>query len=191
MASATAKSERTTHAASSWSRATVVGIVAGAVAALVMGAVAMMAAATYQGTGMFTPLYHIGSAFGWGESAQAMGTSMEQAGAGDLFYFTAGPAAVGMLIHLMTGSAWGILFAWAIRGLDVARSAVVALGVAFGLAVMLVMAYLVLPALATLSGSGAPIRDMASMVGWGTFTLEHAVFGLILGLGVLSIVRRR
>lgn len=191
MASATAKSERTTHAASSWSRATVVGILAGAVAALVMGAVAMMAAATYQGTGFFTPLYHIGSAFGWGESAQAMGTSMEQAGANDLFYFTAGPAAVGMLIHLMTGAAWGILFAWTVRGLGISRSAVVALGVVFGLAVMGVMAYLVLPALASLFGSGAPIRDMASMVGWGTFTLEHAVFGLILGLGSLSILRRR
>jgi hypothetical protein len=174
----------------SWARSTSVGILAGLVGAVVMGAVAMIAAATYQSTGFFTPLYHIGSAFGWGESAQAMGASMDQAGAGNLFYFSAGPAAVGMLIHIMTGAAWGMLFAWVIRPIPVSRGAVVALGVLFGLVAMPIMAFLVLPAVAGQFGSGAPIRDMASMVGWGTFTLEHAVFGLVLGIGSRALAPR-
>lgn len=189
MARATASGEKRSEA-TSWVRPGVIGVLAGAIGALVMGMVAMTAAATYQGTGFFTPLYHIGSAFGWDQSAQAMGISMEQAGAGDLFYFTAGPATVGIVIHLLTGAAWGLLFGWAVRSSSISRAAVVAAGVGFALVVMLIMAYLVLPAVAALFGSGPPIRDMASMVGWGTFTAEHVVFGLALGLGGLSIAPR-
>lgn len=189
MQSSTVTSDRARQTVS-WPRSTVVGIVAGLVGAAVMAGYAMLAASTYQGTGFFTPLYHIGSAFGWGESAQAMMTSMEQAGAGDLFYFTAGPAALGLVIHMMTGAAWGLLFGWMLKGLRISRGAVVVIGVVFGLVAMLIMAFLVLPALAGIFGSGEPIRDMASMVGWGTFSLEHAIFGLFLGLGGLALVPR-
>lgn len=176
--------------ASSWTRSATIGFLAGVVGALVMGIYAMTAAATYQGTGFFTPLYHIGSVFGWAESAAAMGMSMDQGAVGDLYHFTAGPAALGMAIHLMVGAAWGLVFGLVIRGFSIPRAAVVALGVVFALLVMLVMSFLVLPAVAGLFGSGPPIRDMAAMVGWGTFTLEHAIFGLVLGLGGLAIAPR-
>jgi hypothetical protein len=165
-------------------------LVAGVVGAIAMAMVAMTAAATYQGTGFFTPLYHIGSAFAWGESAQAMSESMDQAMGGDLYYYTAGPAALGVGIHLVTGAAWGLLFGLLVRGMRVNRSAVVPVGIVFGIVAMLIMSFAVLPAVAETFDSGAAIRDMPSMVGWGTFSAEHWVFGLVLGLGGLPIASR-
>ncbi len=44
-------------------RAASMGAVAGVIASLMMAAYAMIAAATYQGSGFFTPLYHIASVF--------------------------------------------------------------------------------------------------------------------------------
>lgn len=168
-------------------RAGVIGLVGGMVAAMVMAAYAMTAAATYQDTGFFTPLYHIGSAFGSGEAAAAMKTSMEGAGTGDLYHFAATPAALGVGIHLIAGAGWGIVFALGVRALRIARASVVPLGTVFGLAVMLVMAYAVLPAVAEAFNSGAPIRDMATMVGWGTFAVEHVIFGLGVGVAALAL----
>src|SRR3990170_4665327 len=84
------------------------GVLAGVVAAIAMAMFAMIAAATYQDTGFFTPMYHIASTF---IHPAAMETSMKQAMGGDLYYFSAGPAALGMAIHMMTAVAFGIVFA--------------------------------------------------------------------------------
>jgi len=175
---------------SSWRRAAVMGLVAGLIGAMVMAIFAMTAAATYQDTGFFTPLYHIGSAFSSGESADAMSTSMNQAMAGDPFYFTAAPVALGTGIHLITGAGWGLLFGLLVRAMRITRSAVVPVGVVFGILAMLVMSFGVLPAVAGMFDSGPAIRDMPSMVGWGTFSVEHAIFGLVLGLVGLAIASR-
>ncbi|HKI29626.1 MAG TPA: hypothetical protein VKB32_09410 [Actinomycetota bacterium] len=79
----------------------------GVVAALVMAMFAMVAAATYQGTGFFTPLYHIASSL---IDPATMMRSMEAAASGDAFTFSAGPAAVGVMLHLLTGAFWGAIF---------------------------------------------------------------------------------
>lgn len=42
--------------------------------------------------------------------------------------------------------------------------------------------WVALPLGATVLGSGAQVSGMASMVGYGTFLLEHLLFGLTLGL---------
>ncbi len=42
-------------------------------------------------------------------------------------------------------------------------------------------ALVVLPVVANLFGVGEAISDMPTMVGWGTFTVEHVLFGLVLG----------
>jgi len=55
------------------------------------------------------------------------------------------------------------------------------LGVVYGLAVFAVMSFAVLPAVADLFGGGKPISDMPEMVGYGSFAIEHALFGLVLG----------
>jgi hypothetical protein len=175
---------------SDWTRPAVIGLVGGIVAAIAMAMYAMTAAATYQDTGFFTPLYHIGSAFGTGSAADAMKTSMDQAAGGDLYYFTAGPAFLGVVIHAIAGAGWGALFGLLVRALRGARAWVVPGGVVYGLVVMLAMSYIVLPATAAVFDSGPPIRDMPSMVGWGTFTVEHAIFGLVLGLATLPVAAR-
>lgn len=155
---------RTATQEAPWIWSAVIGLVGGMVAGMVMAVFAMIAAATYQTTGFFTPLYHIGSAFGSGEAGQAMMASMERAGSGELYHFVGLPAALGMGIHLMTGGLLGAAFGLLVRALRVTRAAVVPLGVAYGLVVMLVMAYAVLPVVASVFNSGPPIRDMAMMV---------------------------
>ncbi|MCH9730151.1 MAG: hypothetical protein K0U84_10855 [Actinomycetia bacterium] len=78
------------------------------IASLVMALFAMIAAATYQGTGFFTPLYHIASLF---LDPSTMMASMQQGMAGSNFYFAFGPAVVGVIIHMMVGATYGVVFA--------------------------------------------------------------------------------
>ena len=95
-------------------------------------------------------------------------------------------AALGMGIHLAVGLGFGAVFgliAWAI---GLSRAAIAAVGVVFGLLVLLLDGFVLLPVAAAIFGAGKPISDMATIVGWGTFTLEHAIYGL--GLGLMSAV---
>jgi hypothetical protein len=57
----------------------------------------------------------------------------------------------------------------------------VAGGLVYGLVVMVLMSALVLPPTAALFGAGEPISRMGSEIGWATFAVLHAIFGLALG----------
>ncbi len=160
-------------------RLTTYGLVAGAAAAAVMIVYAMVAAATYQDTGFFTPLYHIASTF---IDPAAMKASMEAAMGGDSFYFDAGPAALGLGIHLGTGAVWGAVFGFLLGALRSSRLAAVPLGLGYSMVVLVLMSFVVLPVAAELFGGGQPISEMPDMVGWATFGVEHLIFGLVLGL---------
>ncbi len=160
-------------------RLTAYGFAAGTAAAAVMIVYAMVAAATYQDTGFFTPLYHIASTF---VEPGAMQASMEAAIGGDSFYFDAGPAALGLGIHLGTGAVLGALFAFLLAALRLPRLAAVPLGVGYAAVVLALMSFVVLPVAAELFGGGQPVSDMPDMVGWATFSVEHLIFGLVLGL---------
>ncbi len=158
-----------------------IGTLLGVVAALVMGMFAMIASATYHDTGFFTPLHHIASAV---IAPDAMMRSMEAGMAGDTFDISVGPALLGLGLHLLTGAFWGAIF-----GLIVSTGwlrGVVGLigGVVYGLTVMVVMAFVALPVIASVFGGGEPISDMPRLAGWGTFAIEHAIFGAVLGLWV-------
>ena len=152
------------------------GGVAGMIAGAAMAMFAMVASVTYQNHGFFTPLFHISALFG---SPDAMMRSGMEAMAGNEFWFSAGPAALGLLIHMMTGAMFGIGFALLARRLS--RTLLVPAGALYGLAVFVVSAFVSLPVAAKITGSGATISDMASMVGWATFAAEHVMFGLVLG----------
>jgi hypothetical protein len=154
------------------------GALLGAAAAIVMAMFAMIAAATYQGTGFFTPLYHIASSV---LDPSTMMRSMQAAGSGETFVFSAGPAVVGFALHLLTGAFWGAIFGLLVsigrlRGLIGLLA-----GIVYGLAVMVVMAFIGLPIVAAVFGAGDPISDMPRLAGWGTFTIEHAIYGAVLG----------
>jgi uncharacterized membrane protein YagU involved in acid resistance len=153
-------------------RIVTVGAVGGALGAIVMAMYAMIAAATYQHTGFFTPLYHIASPIiGTDTMMRSMGST----------YFTAGPALLGLVVHMMVGIVFGVIFALGASRLGVRGAAAVGGGVVYGIVVMLFMAYVGLPITAAVLRGGDRVSDMASLVGWGTFTAEHAIYGLVLG----------
>lgn len=165
-------------------RTAVTGMVAGMVAAMGMAMYAMTASITYHHVGFFTPLYHIASTF---ISPTALMTSMQQAMAGHNFYFTAGPALVGVIVHLAIGAGAGAVFA-VIVGLLRARlagAALVAAGMVYGLVVLGVNAVIGLPVAAHLFGGGTRISTMPSMVGGWTFAIEHLIFGMVLAAALL------
>lgn len=156
---------------------------AGVIASVAMGMVAMLAAATYQDTGFFTPLYHIASLV---VAPDSMMESMMAASAGTTFTFVAGPALVGLMIHMMVGAAFGAIFGLILTRLpELATTARIGAGMAFGVAAFAASAFVLLPMMSVVANDSDAIKNMASMVGYPTFLLEHVVFGMV--LGALSI----
>lgn len=167
-------------------RPAAIGAVGGVAGAVVMAMYAMVVSVAVSKVGFFTPMYHIASAF---ISPTAMMTSMEQAAGGAGYYFVLGPALVGMVVHLMTGAVAGAIFGVAAALLRAPRAFAVLGGVGYGLVVMVVNSFVGLPIVAALFGGGQPISNMPRLVGWGTFTVEHVLFGLVLGLVVAWSLR--
>ena len=156
------------------------GAVAGVIASLMMAAYAMIAAATYQGSGFFTPLYHIASVF---ISPADMMSSMRSATTGGSnFEFFAGPAVLGAVIHMMVGAMYGVGFGVVVSLTRIRGMALVAGGIAWGALVFVVSSFVGLPLAAAILNSGDQITNMAQLVGYGTFLVEHLIFGLVLGL---------
>jgi hypothetical protein len=165
----------TASTARAGTRATVVrGAVGGVIAGAVM---AMFASVTCQHHGFFTPLFPISALFG---SLDATMRSVEEATVGHRFWFDAGPAALGLAIHMAIGAMFGVGFVLLTRRLRVPAN--VLTGAGYGLVVFVVSAFVGLPIAATVTGSGSTISDMASMVDWVTFAVEHMVFGAVLGV---------
>jgi hypothetical protein len=159
------------------------GAAAGIVASVVMGMYAMIAS-LYHDTGFFTPLYHIASSVG---SPAAMMDSMMAATTGDSAFFVGGSALLGAFVHMMVGAGAGIVFVALASLRQVGRAGTVIAGVVFGLIVMLVNTLVVLPVTARVLGGGDPVADMGAIAGRLTFTVEHALFGLVLGLLVSAM----
>jgi len=148
--------------------------IAGMAGAMAMAMVAMVASVTYQHHGLFTPVFHIAALFG---SANAMISSAHQAMLGHRFWFTPGAAATGLLVHVMAGALYGLVFA-AVAPL-VPRRAMIPVGMLFGLAVFALSAFVDLPAAAAITGAGNVIGHMARIVGYPTFAAEHVMFGAV------------
>jgi hypothetical protein len=156
------------------------GVCAGLVGSAVMGLFAMVASATYQGRGFFTPMYHAAFTV----DPQTMVASIAQAAAGERFYFIRESFMVGMITYVFVGGTLGAVFGVLARVLRLHGARALAGGVAYGLAVMGVMSLLVLPRVGAMSGAGKPISEMGAEVGWPTFVSYFVVFGLVLGAWV-------
>ncbi len=169
-------------------RTVVTGMLAGMVGAIGMAMYAMIASITYHHVGFFTPLYHIASTF---ISPTALMTSMQQAMAGHDFWFTAGPALIGMIVHLAIGAGAGAVFALIVGLLRrrLAGMGLLAAGMVYGLIVLAFDAVIGLPVAANLFGGGTRISTMPRMVGWWTFVVEHLVFGMVLAAALLVAAR--
>jgi hypothetical protein len=158
-------------------RALVIGAIAGVVAAIVMAIYAMLASYT-KDTGFFTPLYHIASLWA---SQDTMMVSMQDAMAEENFRFEFDIAALGAVIHMVTGAIYGAIFGLAVARLPLSRALLVLAGIVWGALVFVFSSFIGLPVAAALFDSGDQITDMAEMAGWGTFVIEHLIYGLVLG----------
>src|SRR5919197_2191595 len=83
------------------------GIFAGFAASAVMGVFAMLASATYEGRGLFTPAYHVALVI----DPNTMNQSLQKAEAGERFFFSQEAFIFGMAAHVMVGAVFGALFA--------------------------------------------------------------------------------
>jgi hypothetical protein len=156
------------------------GVFAGLVASVVMGAFAMVASATYQGRGLFTPMYHAAFII----DPETMRIAIAKAGTGEPFYFIRETFIFGMIAHVMVGGALGAGFALVAKQLRLHGNRALLGGLAYGLGAMVLMSLLVLPLAANLFGTGQPISKMGAEVGWPTFAAQFAIFGLALGAWV-------
>ena len=60
----------------------------------------------------------------------------------------------------------------------------------YGFLVFVMSAYIGLPLAASIFNSGDPIKNMAEMAGWGTFIIEHLMYGVALGaLAAVGLAR--
>ncbi len=147
-------------------RLLVAGAIAGMVAGAMMAMYAMIASATFLSQGFFTPLYGIASPL---LGPFAMMQSMKQG-----IYFAAGPAVLGLIIHMLWSALYGMLFALLAMFLRLKGMVALLSGLVYGLVVLVVMSFVVLPSV------GA--ATMPAMIGWPSFMVEHLIFGMVLGL---------
>lgn len=151
-------------------RTVVAGLIAGMVAGAVMAMYAMVASATFLHQGFFTPLYGIASPL---VGARAMMASMQQG-----IYFALGPAVLGLVVHMMWSALYGVVFGLIARATRLRGASAIVAGAVFGLAIELVMSVIVLPILG--------LASMPGTIGLPSFTVEHLLFGLTLGLWVAA-----
>ena len=156
----------TTDTRGQTTRLIITGAVAGMIAGAVMAMYAMIASATVLHQGFFTPLYGIASPL---IGPSAMMTSMQKG-----FYFALGPALFGLIIHMLWSVAYGAIFGLVVRALRLGGGEAVAGGLIYGLLVMFFMSFTVLPIVG--------VGKMPGTIGWPSFTVEHLLFGLTLGL---------
>ena len=144
------------------------GALVGVIGGVLMALFTILATATYLQMGFFTPLYAIAAPL---IGRQTLLTSMMHGG----FYFALGPALLGLVIHLLWSAFWGMIFGLSAHRLHLTEGVAIISGLVYGLLVMLVMSFIVVPIV------GA--SDLLQLVGTLSFIIANALFyGLPLGL---------
>lgn len=157
------------------------GLLAGAIAGMAMAMWIMIAGATFGHTGFFSPMYLISAPFvGTGDAQR----SLAAAGAGDVFVWSTGAALLGAAIHMANSMMFGVVFGAIARVLRLRAVAGVLVGMVYGLVLMVLMDAAVQPATDSLFGGGRYVTHIGSILGWGTWTVGHLIFGGMLGLWV-------
>lgn len=158
-------------------RSAAVGAGVGVIASIVMAMYAMFASLA-KDHGFFTPLYHIASL--WISPSHLM-MSMQNGMMHHNFTFAFGPAVLGAILHMMTGAMYGAVFGVIASRLNLGLGALAGLGLVYGFIVFVISSYIGLPIAGAIFSSGDQIKNMAKMAGWGTFIVEHLLFGITLG----------
>jgi uncharacterized membrane protein YagU involved in acid resistance len=128
----------------------------------------MTATATYLHMGFFTPLYAIAVPL---VGQQPLITSMTAG----TFYLALGPAFLGLVVHLLWSALWGLIFGLLARWLHLTEGRAIISGLVYGVLVMLVMIFIVVP----ITGAS----NLLLLLGSISFIIANALFyGLPLGL---------
>jgi len=144
------------------------GAFVGIIGGVLMALFTMLATGTYLQLGFFTPLYVIAAPL---IGRQTLMTSLTHG----VFYFALGPALLGLVVHLIWSAFWGIIFGLIARGLHLTGGWAIIGGLVYGVLVMLVMSFIVVPLV------GAP--SLLQMLGTVSFIIANALFyGPPLGL---------
>ena len=162
--------QQTTSNAEQWMHFLVTGVIAGITGGALMMILTMLSSVTYLRLGFFTPMYAIAVPF---IGQQPLMTSV-----GDgVFYLSLGPALLGLAVHLFWAVLWGLIFGLLARRLHLSGGTAIISGLVYGVLVMLVMIFIVLP----IFGANHALRLL------GPFslllTVSNALFyGMSLGL---------
>ena len=144
------------------------GVLIGMLGGILMALFSMLATATYLQMGFFTPLYAIAAPL---IGQQSLMSSLQQGS----FYLAPGPALLGLVVHLLWAALWGVIFVLLARRLHLTGGVAIISGLVYGVLVMLVMIFIVVPIV------GAP--NLLHLLGSFSFTIANALFyGLPLGL---------
>src|SRR5437660_4638501 len=149
------------------------GALVGVIGGVLMALFTMLATATYLQVGFSTPLYAIAAPL---IGRQTLLTSLTDG----VFYFAPGAALLGLLVHLLWSAFWGMIFGLIARGLHLTGGVAIISGLVYGLLVMLIMGFIVVPLV------GAP--DLLRLVGSLSVSMAHALFYGV-PLGLWSLVR--
>jgi hypothetical protein len=151
------------------------GILAGMVASVPMGLIALIASATVHDRGFFTPVYLVTSLVG----DDALARSLREAAQGDLFFVEIEPLVFGSAIHLLLASFFGAVFALIAQ--RVPKRLTLPASVAYALVVMVIMVFIVVP-LADIALQGPrAMEGFVSQAGFWTLLSQHIVFGVVVG----------
>lgn len=146
------------------------GVIVGLIGGVLMAMFAMIASATYLHMGFFTPLYAIAVPL---IGQHPLLTSMTDG----VFYLALGPVLLGLMVHLLWSVLWGLIFGLLARRLHLTGGTAIISGLVYGVLIMMVMIFLVLPVV----GASYLLQLLG---GWAfSLTIANALFyGVSLGL---------
>jgi len=153
------------------------GVLAGMVGAAAMGLFVMFIAAAVQRRGILTPAYEVAALL----DPDPLSSSRELALNGNQIYWEREPFIFGVGLHLVVGALLGMIFALIALALRLRGQTALAGGVLYGIVIMLLMTFVVLPVIARVLGPNSGVADVPRTAGGVTFVLAHVVFGLVLG----------
>ena len=118
------------------------GVIASLIGGVLMMIFTMLSTATYLHLGFFTPMYAVAEPL---IGRQPLMSSLKDGG----FYLAPGPALLGLAGHLFWSVLWGLIFGLLASRLHLSGGTAIISGLIYGVLVMLVMIFVVLPIFGT------------------------------------------
>src|SRR5205807_9761537 len=138
------------------------GVLVGLLDGILLALFTMLGTATYLQMGFFAPLYAIAAPL---IGQQPLMSYLQQGS----FYLAPGPALLGLVVHLLWSALWGLIFGLLVRRLHLTAGRAIIGGLVYGVLVMLVMFFVVLPSV----GASSLLRLLGGWSFW--LIIAHAL----------------